>query len=277
MKTDALKVSSKESGTTLQDFISKKLALSRNKAKQLIDNRNVFVNQRRTWMARHALKQDDIVEIVPTAETHQKNNKTVILFSDDNYIVVNKPSGILSNGANSIEEAMRSELEIKELACAHRLDRDTSGCLLMAKNIDALKKILPLFRKRLINKTYHAIAKGKVFPKSQTIRHNVDDQPAVSLLETIDSNHEASHVRVKIKTGRTHQIRKHLQHIRHHVLGDRVYGTERKSSEKNMQVSRQMLHAADLSFPHPITGKNIKAHATLPKDFRDCLRLFILK
>lgn len=278
METTKLTVGNGENGVFLQDFLAGRLDLSRNKAKQIIDSRTVFVNSRRIWMARHSLRSGDRVEF-PDLETGYKPvsaAKATILFEDDDYMVVNKPAGILSNGKDSFEERLRKQLNIPSLRAIHRLDRDTSGCFLLAKNQKAFDSIIPLFQQHAVIKTYEAIAAGQVEPRTFTIDTPIDNQPATTHINVVTANRFASHLQISIETGRTHQIRKHLLSISHPVLGDKNYGTRLPASAKTITITRQMLHAVSIQFTHPVTGGHVHARANLPPDFISCLRNFRL-
>ena len=110
---------------------------------------------------------------------------------------------------------------------------------------------------------------------SEAARQLYMDQPAVSRVTREAAGADASFLRVRIETGRTNQIRKHLASVRHPIVGDRVFGLKSARDPRLMQVPRQMLHASTLTLPHPLVPHaEIKAHAPLPADFRACLRLF---
>jgi len=278
METTKLIVGNGENGIFLQDFLSNRLDLSRNKAKQIIDSRTVFVNSRRVWMARHSLRSGDRVEFPDqeTAYSPSASAKSTILFEDDDYMIVNKPAGLLSNGQNSFEEKLRKQLNISSLRAIHRLDKDTSGCFLLAKNQSAFDKIVPLFQERAVTKSYEAIAAGQVEPRVLTIETPIDNQPAITHVRVINANRFASHLQISIETGRTHQIRKHLLSIDHPVMGDKNYGTRIPASAKAISITRQMLHATSLQFIHPSTANHVHARAALPNDFISCLHNFRL-
>ena len=278
MQTNKMTVGNGENGIFLQDFLAARLDLSRNKAKQIIDSRTVFVNNKRIWMARHSLRSGDRVEF-PDQETAYKPTaaaKAAILFEDDYYMIVNKPAGILSNGKDSFEERLRKQLNISSLRAIHRLDRDTSGCFLLAKNQAAFESIIPLFQEHSVIKTYEAIAAGQVEPRTFTINTPIENQPAITHINVMNANRFASHLQISIETGRTHQIRKHLLSIDHPVLGDKNYGTRLPASAKTILITRQMLHAVSLQFTHPVTGNHVHARAHLPPDFTACLHNFRL-
>lgn len=269
-----LKVRHHEDGRTLLDFLAANMKMSRGKTKDLIDSRNVFVNRRRIWMARHELAPDDIVEITVPDEIKPVRAKTgiKILFQDADYVIADKPAGVLSDGENSMETMLRTQLNAPALAAAHRLDRYTSGCLLLAMNRNALAGIIPLFKKFEVFKLYNAIVAGRLTFAERTVSTPIDGHPAVTHVRTISAADRASHAMVKIDTGRTHQIRVHMNAMRHPVLGDKQYGLGPATDEFTMQIPRQMLHAGNLEFTHPVTKQRIKARSPLPEDFRKCLK-----
>ncbi|MDP6629962.1 MAG: RluA family pseudouridine synthase [Kiritimatiellia bacterium] len=273
MDAERYTVSNEEKGVKLLDFIAQRLGISRNAAKGLLNARHVFVNRKRIWMARHPLRARDVVEIVPHDSRPTKSSIST-LYEDDDYIVVNKPAATLSNGPRSLEERLQRQEQSNWPCCVHRLDKDTTGCLLLARHEDALEQAMQLFKRHDVNKVYRALVAGTVKPEEQTIRTPIGDESAVSHVRVLDSTREASHVSVRIETGRTHQIRKHLAGLGHPVIGDRQYGSRSKHSEKLTKVGRQMLHAYGLQIKNPVSGGLIRAKAPLPHDFRRTLRLY---
>jgi 23S rRNA pseudouridine1911/1915/1917 synthase len=268
-----IQVKPDQAGKTLQDFLAQGLKLSRNRAKALIDARKVFVNGHRVWMARHTLRRGDGVEVaVEAAVTAAPAAAPAFLYQDDDYGVVNKPAGRLSNGPESVEADLRTATGIPTLRAVHRLDRDTSGCLLMAKHPEAFDRAVELFRGRQILKIYHAIVAGRLQAPERTIEAPVEGERAVTHLQVLDAGREASHLKVKIETGRTHQIRRHLMTIGHPVLGDPAYGTGHVLPDLFRKVPRQLLHAACLQFVSPVSGKKVRVEAPLPADFKTWLR-----
>jgi RluA family pseudouridine synthase len=270
-------VSSSENRTSLLDTLVARLNLSRKKAKALIDRKIVFVNNRRVWMARHRLATGDAVEIHQAVAAPVPSNKRPrILHEDEDYLIVDKPAGWLSNGPDSLESHLRAILEQPELVAVHRLDRDTTGCLIFAKNRDAFDRIVPLFKGHAITKLYQAIAIGRIPATIDEIRAPIEGEEAVTRLRVLDANSTATHVKLLIATGRTHQIRRHLQHIHHPVMGDAGYATRAQEDPRFRNIPRQMLHAVRLSFKHPMTGAIIRATAPLPADFKACLGMLKL-
>ncbi len=270
------RVGRQEEGLTLLDIVSRTLKLSRKKAKLVIDERRVFVNRKRTWMARHRLSPGDTVEIV-SPPRKQSTSAPRILYEDQQYLVVNKPSGMLSNGRNSVENTVRSRPGFENAMAVHRLDRETTGCLLMARSSKAFEKAVSLFKNHAVKKMYHAVVDGRLHLPEKTIREEIDGHTAVTGIKVLDSTKPASHLLARLTTGRTHQIRKHLALMRHPVIGDTRYSRRKQTDDRVLQAPRQMLHASKIEFVHPFTNKRVRVEAPLPKDFKACLRSFGLK
>ena len=284
----------------LQDFLALKFALSRRTAKAMIDGRSVWVNRKCVWLARFALRTGDLVEIpsnVVKGAVKQANRASSsvlpaeggdtrheargtrhvrVLWQNDNYLICDKPSGLVScDDPKSVETILREQEKVPTLEAVHRLDRDTTGCLLFAKNHAALVAAVEVFKTHKVSKVYHAIAAGSFKFAHQIVDTPLDGQPAVSKVTREAVSADASFLRVRIETGRTNQIRRHLASIRFPIIGDRVFGLKNVRDSRLMQVPRQMLHASTLTLPNPLDPHaEIKAHSPLPADFRTVLRLF---
>lgn len=270
-------VSRGEVGALVQ-FIATKLKLSKKRAKTLIDSRSVFVNGRRLWMAQHVVEAGDTIEVhAEVAQQERELSKREVLFEDDTLVIINKPAGMLSNAdARSAERALQRLLGVRVYA-VHRLDRDTSGCLMFAKTDACRIQLEEMFKTRQIEKIYHAIVLGKVPPHIEAIRTPVDGKPALTKVMLLSSSGRASHIKVKLETGRMHQIRKHLSSIRHPVLGDKEYYRLELSAELVAAAPRQLLHARLVTFAHPTTGEKVRVEAPLPKDFTRALKMLKLQ
>jgi 23S rRNA pseudouridine1911/1915/1917 synthase len=293
---ERLIVGKPESGRTLQDLIVARCALSRRAAKAIIDGRNVWVNRRCVWMAHHGLHTGDVVEVpravVSAAKRQPGSDRSGerrgqgdvqparhvrVLVETPDYVVADKPAGVLSCGdPRSVEMLLRLQLHIPTLEAVHRLDRDTTGCLLLAKTHTAFMAAVEVFKTHSVKKVYYAIAAGRFPHAHETVNAPLDGKPAVSHITREATSPDASFLKVRIETGRTNQIRRHLSSIRFPIVGDRTFGLKRARDPRLMAVPRQMLHAAGLEMPDPMRSvkDSIRAHSPLPADFRQCLKTF---
>jgi len=282
----------------LQDFLALKFALSRRTAKAMIDGRSVWVNRKCVWIARYSLRTGDVIEVPENVvkgaqkqsasaaprDTRPASNEPAptirrhvrVLWQNDNYLVCDKPAGLVScDDPKSVESILRVQEGIPTLEAVHRLDRDTTGCLMFAKRHAALEAAIEVFKTHKVAKIYHAIVAGAFKFAHRLIDSPIDGQDAVSRVTREASSADASFLRVAIETGRTNQIRRHLSSIRFPIVGDRVFGLKNARDPRLMRVPRQMLHASTLSLPDPLSPRDkISVHSPLPADFRKTLRLF---
>ena len=274
----------------LQDFLALKFSLSRRTAKAMIDGRSVWVNRKCVWIARFALRTGDLVEIPSLVvkgarkqsggEDARRETKDVrhvrVLWSNESYLVCDKPAGVVScDDPKSVETILRKQEKIPTLEAVHRLDRDTTGCLMFAKNHAAFLAAVEVFKTHKVSKVYHAVATGSFKYAHQVIDSPIDGQPAVSKVTREGASADASFLRIRIETGRTNQIRKHLASVRAPIVGDRVFGLKSARDPRLMRVPRQMLHASTLTLPDPLSPHDeISVHSPLPADFRATLKLF---
>jgi 23S rRNA pseudouridine1911/1915/1917 synthase len=214
-----------------------------------------------------------------------------IAFEDEHLLVVDKPSGIVvhpSRGHASgtlvhglLGHAVAGGAEAGRPGIVHRLDRDTSGLLVVARSDEAHRRLQELLRRRKLVREYLALVRGRPRSKRGRIeapigrdRHDPTrisldtDTPrdAVTNFEVVETMRRHALLRVALETGRTHQIRVHLAAIDLPVSGDPVYGVE-----DDLGLARQFLHAAHLAFPHPFTGEPVAAEAPLPPDLQAAL------
>ena len=274
----------------LQDFLALKFSLSRRTAKAMIDGRSVWVNRKCVWIARFALRTGDLVEIPSQVvkgarkqsggEDARRETKDVrhvrVLWSNESYLVCDKPAGLVScDDPKSVETILREQEKIPTLEAVHRLDRDTTGCLMFAKNHAAFLAAVEVFKTHKVSKVYHAVTTGSFKYAHQVIDSPIDGQPAVSKVTREGASADASFLRIRIETGRTNQIRKHLASVRAPIVGDRVFGLKSARDSRLMRVPRQMLHASTLTLPAPLSPHDeISVHSPLPADFRATLKLF---
>lgn len=258
-----------DKNTQLKNFLAERLNISKNKAKELLDKKVVFVNNKRVWIANHELKNGDVVEIIKyeNEDINIKFSKDKIIYVDDYIIAVNKPPFYISESKkNSIEDLLRKEFG-SSIKAIHRLDFETSGVVLFAKNFKVFERFKKLWEDKKVKKLYVAIAHNKASFKKKVISFNIDNKPAKSTVYTLKTSQNFSLFKIDIKTGRKHQIRIHLSKIGHPVVGDKTYGYKKFEDPVIKNVSRQMLHALSLEFFHPFLHKKLTLKAPLFEDF----------
>ncbi len=254
----------------LVDFVADKLTISKREAKRLVDARGVFVNGKRVWMGKHQLMIGDKVEIVgaPSAEQSTDINQATelsILYSGGDALVIDKPAGIeCVNGKNHIESQLR--IKWPQARVVHRLDRDTSGCLLATTSEAAWDFFIEQFKSHTIKKRYLALLSGTLKHKRVVVDSALDGKSAKSIFHIRAKSNDFTLCEIELLTGRTHQIRRHAMELNCAVLGDRKYGDQ--SMTKDLRaVPRQMLHAWKVSFVPGLEFKVIEIEAPVPDDF----------
>ena len=227
-----------------------------------------------------------------------------VLLEDEHLLVINKPAGVAVHGGSGvsfgvIEQLRQARLNVgggaKFLELVHRLDRETSGILMLAKKRSALTHLQDQFRQRDTGKVYAALVFGAWPSKLKVIdlalhktldaageRHvrvvpadHADGRRSISLVKVVRHTAKISLLDVTIKTGRTHQIRVHLAHHGHAIVGDDKYGdfAQNKAFAKEHGFARMFLHARQLEFDHPATGQRITLHAALPAECETLLKV----
>ncbi len=225
-----------------------------------------------------------------------------IIYEDEAMMVVNKAAGLvvhpapgnltgtLVSGLLNYAPELFQDLADDGVECrpgiVHRLDKDTSGALVIAKTADAAAKLKASFKDRSVTKLYLTAVRGVIHEESGCIADPIGRDPenrmrmavvsngkeALTKFKVISKTREATLLLVRLYTGRTHQIRVHFSNLGHPVLGDTIYGPKRPLPEYPCQ--RQMLHAWKMALPHPQTGEELRCTAALPQDFRDLLKKF---
>jgi len=262
-------VSAADAGLSLREFLRKRLDLSGRKAKELLDRRQVLVNGKRVWMARHPLRKGDRVAVQTGQSSAAPTDKLEILYRDDLLIAANKPPGRLSDRHPAgVEALLRRQLDLPRLRALHRLDRDTSGVLLFASESDKRDPYLELFRQRKVDKHYLVLLRGVPSPPRQTITRRLDGKSAETILTVLNRKKGYCLAECRIVTGRTHQIRRHVRAVDCVVVGDRHYGPGDTLPAVERAIPRQMLHARRVTLPDPRTGLPLAIEATPPGDFQ---------
>ena len=216
-----------------------------------------------------------------------------IAWQDEHLLVVDKPPGLVVHPARGHREGTLSQLlteagmggagggDPDRPGIVHRLDRDTSGLLLVARSEEAHRRLQAALRERLIEREYVALVEGRPPSRTGTIEAPIGRHPRIRTRMAVGgtaarearthftlerSLGQVSLLRLRLDTGRTHQIRVHLQAIGYPVCGDPEYGTA-----GTLGLERQFLHATRLAFPHPITGTPVEVESSLPPDLQDAL------
>jgi 23S rRNA pseudouridine1911/1915/1917 synthase len=275
--------------------------LSRSRVQQLIRAGFVRLNGE-TTRPRQLVRTGDQIELTnPPPEKIETRPEAIpleILFEDDDLIVINKSAGMTVHpGAGHNEHTLVNALlhHCRTLSgiggkerpgIVHRLDKETSGCLVAAKNDLTHRHLSKQFADRTVDKTYLALVAGKIRKQTGVIEESIGRHPvhrqrmsvaslrgraARTEYRVLRSNDQASLIECKLHSGRTHQIRVHLHHLGHPVLGDKIYAPR---FAKNLP--RQMLHAWKLGFLHPRTDEWQSFEAPLPDDFKGAIALMDL-
>ncbi len=278
---------------------SKNSDLSRATIQRLLDESNITVNGI-CKKSSYKVKLGDSIEInIPELKETKIEAQDIpveIVYEDDDIIIVNKPKGLVvhpANGnpdgtlVNAIMNICKDSLSgvggEKRPGIVHRLDKDTSGLLIIAKNDKAHLKMSEQIKNRAVNKKYIALVRGIIKEDEATInmpigRSKVDrkkmavdrnGKEAITHFKVLKRYDNYTLLEVKIDTGRTHQIRVHMAEIGHPVIGDEVYS----SGKNEFNIKGQMLHAKSLDFEHPITGKKMHVEADIPEYFKEVIKI----
>lgn len=318
-----LRATEQNIGQRLDVFLSEKIEnWSRSKLQKLIDEGDVLVNQKQS-KASYKLSAGDEIEVelteIPTgAEFEPEDIALDIVYEDEFLAVINKKSGMvvhpgagvssgtlanalafkfqISNFEFQIDEDEQSKIQNlkSKIGIVHRLDKDTSGLIVVAKTEEVHEALSEQFRNREVYKSYVALVHGYVEENNGTInqpiareKHNrtkmgvrAHGRNALSIWKVKKRFEKFTLLGVEIKTGRTHQIRVHLSYINHPIVGDETYNGGRDKTVADMRVRKAIadlgrfyLHAEKLAFTHPQTKERLHFTATLPKELTEFLEL----
>ena len=306
--TQVTRIGSEHAGIRLDAYLASQIeGWSRARLQRLIENEDVLVNGRVVKPSYKLREQDEIeVELItPATDRFEPENIPIeIVYEDETLLVVNKPAGLVVHpaaGTPSGTLANALAYHLQQLpgggtslrpGIVHRLDRDTSGLLVVAKTEAALENLSDQFRDRTVFKSYVALVHGRVLPTSGRIDQPLARDPsnrtrmavvrggrnALTLYHVRRSFQRFTLLDVELKTGRTHQIRVHLAWLKHPVVGDETYGAGRDNTIQDARLrarirhlNRQFLHAEKLGFTHPDTGEFVKFESPLPQELSDVL------
>ena len=276
----------------LDEYIKTKYDMSRSKAQKLNNDNLILVNGEHKNNS-YIVEDKDVIELIENKEYvpskfKGENIPLDIVYEDEDIVIINKASGMVvhpasGNYENTLVNALIYRYNLDDTnvrsGIVHRIDKDTSGLVIVAKNDKTLELLTEMFKNKQIKKTYLAIVDGVINNKSGTINapitRDVKDRKKMMVgkdgknsithfyvLKTFKNN---TYLSLNLETGRTHQIRVHMAYIGHPITNDKVYGKENTSFG-------QYLHASKLEFIHPITKKEIKVEAELPEEFQEKLK-----
>ena len=301
------KIGANDAGVRLDAFLASQIpGWSRARLQRLIENEDVLVNGKLSKPSYKLREHDDVeVELIVPATTSftPEAIPIEIVYEDQTLVVVNKPAGLVVHPAAGIHSGTLANAlayHFQQLpntssvrpGIVHRLDRDTSGLLVVAKTEAALEDLADQFRARSVYKSYVALVHGRVATDSVRVDQPLARDPsnrtrmavvrggrsALSVFRVQRRFNRFTLLDVEIKTGRTHQIRVHLAWLKHPVVGDETYGGGRDNTIQNAKLrahvrnlGRHFLHAGRLAFTHPETGKRVDFYSPLPAELSSLL------
>jgi 23S rRNA pseudouridine1911/1915/1917 synthase len=304
-ETQLLAIERGQVGFRLDSFLASHLKdISRTRVQHAIQDGDILVNQHVSKPS-YRLRDGDQIEIdlpePPPVELIPEAIPLSILYEDDDLIVVDKPAGMIVHPGAGVESGTLANALVHHFnllssvagrtrpGIVHRLDKDTSGLLVVAKNDLAHQRLSDQFREREVYKLYIALVYGRLSKERGEIEARIGrgthnrtrmavlkggaGRPAHTIYEVAHRYQDFTLLRVQIKTGRTHQIRVHLSHIGHPVVGDASYGSGRNNSIGNVMIKRavqslgrQFLHSTELAFNHPRSGERLEFTSPLPPE-----------
>ncbi len=293
-----------EEGKRLDTYLSENIeGYSRTYMQKLIDEHAVLVNQKHI-KTNYKLKAGDLISVsipepVPLEVEAEKIDLDIV-FEDDDIVIINKPQGMVvhpahGNYSGTVVNALLEHCDnlsgingVMRPGIVHRIDKDTSGIIVIAKTNEAHMSLSEQLKEHTITRKYNALLEGCVKSSSGRIETLIGRNPsdrkkmavvdrngknAVTHFKVIESFDKNTLIEAQLETGRTHQIRVHMAHIGHPVVGDTVYGFKKQKFDTN----GQLLHARVLGFMHPRTKQYVEFEAPLPDYFENILRILIQK
>jgi 23S rRNA pseudouridine1911/1915/1917 synthase len=286
-------------GERLDAAMARMFGLSRSRAAELIGDGMVLLDGRTAAKSDRVMAGDPLQVTLPAprpAEPPRVVEGLVVLYEDDDILVVDKPRGVAAHpspgwsgptvigGLVAAGHTVATSGSAERQGIVHRLDANTTGVMVVAKSEPAYSALKRAFRERTVDKRYHALLQGHPDPLRGTVdapigRHPSGDgrfavisdgRPSVTHYDTLEAFRAASLVSVHLETGRTHQIRVHMAAIRHPVVGDLLYGADPVLAAR-LGLTRQWLHAVSLTFAHPADGVEVSFTSSYPPDLSRAL------
>lgn len=300
METKKIIVNKENEGKRIDVFIFRvQKDISRSMVQKLIENDNIKVNNKKTKYSYKVKLNDEIEITIPEAKKSDLQAQDIpldIIYEDKDIIVINKPKGMVvhpANGnpdgtlVNAVMNVCKDSLsgiggEIRP-GIVHRLDKDTSGAIIVAKNDKAHINLSEQLKNHEVKKTYLALVRGIIKENEATINMPIARSKKDRKKMDVDKNgkeaithfkvlerykNKYTLLQINLETGRTHQIRVHLSHIGYPIIGDEVYS----NGKNEWNVSGQCLHAWKLEFNHPVTGKLISLEAKIPEYLKNIIK-----
>ncbi len=289
-----MKIVVEKSSDRLDSFLSNEVGLSRSKIQKLIKGGLVTVNDE-IESSSYKVKIDDEIELVNQEEEihiEKENIPLDIVYEDEYLMVINKPSGMVTHPAvgnynhtlvNALMYHLNRDTTNIRPGIVHRLDKDTSGLMIVAKTDDALEKLSLMIKDRKIDRIYNALVWGIVRHEKGTIDApigrdinnrqkyivtNLNSKDAITHFKVLERYSDTTLLELKLETGRTHQIRVHMNYIGYPVVNDPVY-----CNKKPLNDSGQMLFSKKLKFIHPYTNKELSFEIDPPDEFLEILNI----
>jgi 23S rRNA pseudouridine1911/1915/1917 synthase len=306
----SIRVTKKDQGRRLDQFLSEtNLNLSRSQAKHWIEKHHIFLNQKPTKPSAHVKTGDIVSGTLPEPKPLSLKPESIpltILYEDSSIIVIDKPPGMVvhpayGNPSGTLVNALLYHCKdlggingVLRPGIVHRLDKDTSGVMVVAKDDEAYHHLIKQFKNRTVKKVYSAIVYGRFTQNEGLIDSAIGRHPserkrmstrtkkgkaAITRWKKVEDFDSCTFLEIFPQTGRTHQIRVHLSSIGHPLLGDPLYGRKGRPGtihdpvlkECVKRMNRQVLHAQRLEFTHPRTGERVQFVSPIPQDIKEVL------
>lgn len=280
-------IAEEHQGLTVELYLKQVLDYSGRKIQKLTRQKGIFLNQKNVFLQKK-VKLGDVLRVLTLEDSSYgvvpEQGPVEVLYEDNYVIVLNKPAGLLVHPAGQTSRGTLSNFlayyyqqqgSICTVRPIHRLDRETSGCVVFAKDSHTQAILDRFLKEGRLKRSYQAVVNGIVDPPVGTINAPIGPHPtkpnrravnqkgdqAITHYKTLQNLSEASLIELTLETGRTHQIRVHLAYLGYPIIGDRMYG------KGSALTSGQALHAFSLRFPHPVEQREIVVEAIFPTNF----------